>query len=175
MAKQIKDTEWREAAHKALETLARTNSMIVSDMVVAALEEAGLGLANYSALGGVFTRAAKDGLIIKTDETKQSTRARSNSAKTVWRSLVYNAPGATKEVNTLTNLLMSALDFNATTVRLASLLVAGGPIDQKTYTRAIKDFNGMSDQYQARIAKLLEDFENDARNAAGMEELPHER
>lgn len=151
-----KSDEWRQAAHKAIEQLAHDNSMIVSDMVVAALEQASLGLDNYSALGGVFTRAAKAGLIVKTDIKQQSTRERSNSAKTVWRSLVYRPTGMSKEQNALSNLIIAALDFNAVTVRLASIVYAGGKLDKHAYKRVLRDFNAMSDTYQARQSSILE-------------------
>ena len=37
-----KDQQWREAAHKVIEAVAKENSIVVSDMVVAALEAPGL-------------------------------------------------------------------------------------------------------------------------------------
>lgn len=150
-----KTNEWRNQAHEVIAEVAKNNSIVVSDMVVSALEAAGLGLKNYSVLGGVFTRAAKEGLIVKTDITQQSTRERSNSAKTVWRSLVYQAAGNTKEQNILTGLLTAALDFNAETIRLASLIYSGGELDMDRYQHAIKGFNEISDKYQARQSKIL--------------------
>lgn len=62
-----KSQEWRDAADKLLEALARDNQYIVSDMVQIFLESAGYGLKNYSALGGVFRRAAKRGIIKRID------------------------------------------------------------------------------------------------------------
>lgn len=92
-----KDPKWRQAAHSTLETLARHNQYIVSDTLIAALEDAGYGLNNYSALGGVFTRAAKERLIVKTGNYQQSNRTKSHSAKTVWRSLVYKESATLEE------------------------------------------------------------------------------
>lgn len=151
-----KTNEWRNQAHEIVVNLAHNNGMLVSDMVVTELEAAGLGLDNYSVLGGVFNRAAKDGLIEKTDITQQSTRARSKSAKTVWRSLVYTPADQSKEQSVINSLLVAALDFNAETIRLASLVFAGGQMDQKAYASHINEFNKISDKYVSRQAKVLE-------------------
>lgn len=151
-----KTNEWRNRAHDIIADLASNNGMVVSDMVVNALETAGLGLDNYSVLGGVFNRAAKEGLIAKTDITQQSTRARSKSAKTVWRSLVYAPADQSKEQSVIGSLLVAALDFNAETIRLASLVYAGGQMDRDTYASHIKAFNEISDKYVSRQAKVLE-------------------
>lgn len=70
-----KSPEWRAAAHDLLVALAKDNKYIVSDMVIVFLESAGYGLANYSALGGVFKRAAAAGIIKKIDHTKKSKQA----------------------------------------------------------------------------------------------------
>jgi hypothetical protein len=151
-----KTNEWRNQAHDILADLAKNNSMVVSDMVVTALEANGLGLDNYSVLGGVFNRAAKEGLIVKTDITQQSTRAKSKSAKTIWRSLVYVPADQSKEQSVINSLLVAALDFNAETIRLASLVFAGGEMDQSAYVSHIKAFNEISDKYVSRQAKVLE-------------------
>lgn len=154
-----KDQQWREAAHKVIEAVAKENSIVVSDMVVAALESAGLGLDNYSALGGVFTRAAKAGFIQKTDETQHSTRGKSHSAKTVWASLIYRADDVSPEARALSSLIMAALDFNAETVRYASTVYRAGGLDQKTHKHAVRDFQKIQDNYSARIAMIMEQFE----------------
>ena len=60
-----KSQEWRDAADKLLEALAKENKYIVSDMLIIFLESSGYGLSNYEPLGGVFKRAAKKGTIIK--------------------------------------------------------------------------------------------------------------
>lgn len=151
-----KTNEWRNRAHEIIAEVAKANSIVVSDMVVTALEAEGLALDNYSVLGGVFTRAAKDGLIVKTDIQQQSTRGRSNSAKTVWRSLVYKPADESKEQSVINGLLIAALDFNAETLRLASLVYAGGQMDQAQYVHHIKAFNEISDKYVSRQAKILE-------------------
>jgi hypothetical protein len=149
------DDAWRQRAHEIITKIAKSNSIVVSDMVVTELEKAGLGLNNYSKLGGVFTRAAKEGLIQKTDTTQQSTRKKSKSAKTIWRSLVYVDEGASAEQNTLSALLIAALDFNAETIRLASTVYAGGQLTQESYMAAIQQFNAISDKYQSRQAKVM--------------------
>ena len=65
--------EWRDAADRLLEALARENKYIVADMMIIFLESAGFGLDNYSPLGGIFKRAAKRGIIKRVDRpTKQA-------------------------------------------------------------------------------------------------------
>lgn len=68
-----KTQAWRDAADQLLEALAKENKYIVADMVQIFLESAGYGLDDYSALGGVFKRAAKRGIITRIDRpTKQA-------------------------------------------------------------------------------------------------------
>ncbi len=75
-----KSQAWRDAADKLLEALARDNQYIVADMVQVFLESAGYGLEDYSALGGVFKRAAQRGIIKRIDRpTKQA----------LWASQIY--------------------------------------------------------------------------------------
>lgn len=75
-----KSQEWRDAADRLVEALARDNQYIVGDMLVIFLESAGYGLENYTPLGGVFKRAANRGIIKKVDrDTKQA----------LWVSQVY--------------------------------------------------------------------------------------
>lgn len=154
-----KTEAWRKAAHDVITELAATNTLIVSDMVVAALEAANMGLDNYSALGGVFTRAAKAGLIAKTDETVAGNR-KSHSAKTVWRSLTYKkAPSTAPELDTLTAMINNALEYNAAIVARASLVYAQGPItDRKYLKRTVADFNKMQDQYSAKNVQIIEAY-----------------
>lgn len=75
-----KSQAWRDAADKLLEALAKDNQYIVADMVQVFLESAGYGLNDYSALGGVFKRAAQRGIIKRIDRpTKQA----------LWASQIY--------------------------------------------------------------------------------------
>lgn len=68
-----KSQEWRDAADRLVEALARDNQYVVGDMLVIFLESAGYGLENYTPLGGVFKRAASRGIIKKVDrDTKQA-------------------------------------------------------------------------------------------------------
>lgn len=154
-----KSTQWREAAHEVIKTLARQNSYVVSDMVVTALEAAGLGLDNYSSLGGVFTRAAKDGFITKTNETQQSTRAKSNSAKTVWISMIYQQEDLGPEARALNTLVVAALDFNAETVRYASVIFRSGGLNGKDHQKAVAQFQKIQDIYNARITGIMGEYE----------------
>lgn len=77
-----KTNEWRQAAAELLETLAVENKYIVSDMLIIFLESAGYGLKDYSPLGGVFKRAAKEGIIKKIEQPKASKQS-------LWISNVY--------------------------------------------------------------------------------------
>ena len=158
MPKLNKDQQWREAAHGVIQAVAKENSIVVSDMVVNALEQANLGLDNYSALGGVFTRAAKAGFIQKTDEKQHSTRGKSHSAKTVWVSLIYRQDDLSPETRALTGMLMAALDFNAETVRFASIIYRREGLDRKTHKTAVKEFQRIADSYQARMTATLEEY-----------------
>lgn len=65
-----KSQAWRDAADKLLESLAKENKYLVADILILFLESAGYGLDNYSALGGVFKRAAKSGMIKQIRKTK---------------------------------------------------------------------------------------------------------
>ena len=75
-----------EAAEYALSQMALYNQYITADTLITVLEQDGYTLSNYSVLGGVFTRAAKVGII---DKSPSANRSKSHSAKTVWRSLIY--------------------------------------------------------------------------------------
>lgn len=75
-----KSEEWRNAADTLLESLAKENKYIVSDMVVIFLESAGYGLDDYSPLGGVFKRAARKGII---------KRIGSTTKQALWASKIY--------------------------------------------------------------------------------------
>lgn len=154
-----KSEEWRQKAHEVIKDVASKNSIVVSDMVVAALEKAGLGLDNYSPLGGVFTRAAKEGILQKTQETQQSTRAKSNSAKTVWISLIYQQDGISPEARVLNSMLIAALDFNAETVRYASIIYRSGGLESKELKTSLDKFQAMQQNYSARMAIILEEYE----------------
>lgn len=155
-----KTEAWRKQAHDIVTELAATNTLIVSDMVVAALEAANIGLDNYSALGGVFTRAAKAGLIVKTDETQPGNR-KSHSAKTVWRSLTYKnvADPVTPELEALSAMITNALGYNAAIVRNASIIFAAGPLKQSEFKRQIKEFKRIGDEYNAQHINIVERLE----------------
>lgn len=163
-----KTEAWRKAAHDVITELAATNTLIVSDMVVAALEASNMGLNNYSALGGVFTRAAKAGIIVKTDETQPGNR-KSHSAKTVWRSLTYKniTDPVTPELEALSSMITNALGFNAAIVRNASIIFAAGPLKQSALKRQIAEFKKLGDDYNARHIDIVERLEKRAnRNAS---------
>ena len=156
-----KSETWRKAAHDIITELAASNTLIVSDMVVSALETANMGLNNYSALGGVFTRAAKAGLIIKTDETQPGNR-KSHSAKTVWRSLIYQqSTPVNAEMEAVLGIMRNALEFNAVTVRYASQVIAAGPGFKPQHLKRIRqEFVDITDKYQAQNIKILDRLGN---------------
>lgn len=77
-----KSQAWRDAAHGLLVALAKENKYIVSDMVILFLESANYGLKDYSPLGGVFKRAAAEGIIKKIDNPRKKAQA-------LWVSQVY--------------------------------------------------------------------------------------
>lgn len=155
-----KTEAWRTAAHSVITELAKANTHIVSDMVIDALEASGNGLNNYSALGGVFTRAAKAGLIVKTDEAKRSRVRNSHSAKIVWKSLVYeNGIAVSPELSAVSAMITNNLAFNAATIRNASLIFAAGTItDRKQLQRHIDEFKKLEDQYIAQHTRILDDL-----------------
>lgn len=150
-----KSQEWRKHAHDVITELAKTNTHIVSDMVVAALEASNMGLDNYSVLGGVFKRAAAAGIIAKTDEVQAGNR-KSHSAKTVWRSLVYkSSEPVSPELEALSAMVVNALDFNAGTIRLASMVYGHfGEMKRHQQKQIIDDFNEMQDKYVSQHVKI---------------------
>lgn len=75
-----KSQEWRDAADRLLEALARDNQYIVGDMLIIFLESSGYGLDNYMPLGGVFKRAAKKGIIKKVAKARK---------QALWASEIY--------------------------------------------------------------------------------------
>lgn len=78
-----KSEQWREGANDLLIALAKENKYIVSDMVILFLESAGYGADDYSALGGVFRRAAKAGIIKKIEQPKKAKQS-------LWISTIYD-------------------------------------------------------------------------------------
>lgn len=77
-----KSQAWRDAAHSLLTALAKENKYIVSDMVILFLDSAGYGVDDYSPLGNVFKRAAKEGIIAKINQPKKSKQS-------LWVSKLY--------------------------------------------------------------------------------------
>lgn len=76
-----KSQEWRNAADRLLEALARENQYIVGDMLIIFLESAGFGLDEYTPLGGVFKRGAQKGIIKRVDGAKKQALWYSNLYK----------------------------------------------------------------------------------------------
>lgn len=88
MAREYQTSEqWRNAAHRLIEALAKENKYIVSDMVILFLESANHGLDDYSPLGGAFRRAAKAGIIRKINQPKKAKQS-------LWISTIYQTGGS---------------------------------------------------------------------------------
>lgn len=79
-----KSQDWRNAADELLEALAKENIYIVSDMLIVFLESSGYGLDDYSALGGVFRRGARKGIIARIDRPTKPA---------LWVSKIYGSEG----------------------------------------------------------------------------------
>lgn len=75
-----KSPEWRDAADRLLEALARDNQYVIGDILIIFLESAGYGLPDYTPLGGVFKRAVKKGII---------SRIPTNRKQALWKSEIY--------------------------------------------------------------------------------------
>ena len=156
-----KSEAWRKAADATLARIAETNRYIMSDMLIAALEEDGNGLDNYSVLGGVFTRAAIAGIIEKTDDQQFSERRKSHSIKTVWKSRIYKlGEPISTEQDAISALVMNALGFNADIIRYASLVFASTPIQNEgKLTETVNEFKRIEDFHQAERVKIIEQLE----------------
>lgn len=82
------EPDWKDLAYEAVEATARRLPEFISDDV---WEYGGLESTREDrALGPVFLRAARAGLIVKTDRVRPSVRSHL-SGKPVWRSTVYGA------------------------------------------------------------------------------------
>lgn len=75
-----------QMAYLTLLSMAHDNQFITSDTLIANLSESGYVANNYSFLGIVFRRAAEAGAI---EISPHKNKSKSHSAKTVWRSKVY--------------------------------------------------------------------------------------
>lgn len=149
---------WKASAGNLLNELAKKNQYLVGDMLVVALESRALGLDNYSSLGGVFKRAAKRGVIKKTSETNQ----KSNTTKTVWQSLIYDHSDQSPEKVAMQRYVMAALEFNADTVKLATVIYVNGELGEEGIKEAIKQFNSIQDQYLKKIDNISKDYEGES-------------
>lgn len=85
-AEEHADSEWKEDALRAIEFVASRRADFISDDVWELTDLAQPREAR--AMGPVFMRARKLGIIEKTDRTRPSIRSHL-SGKPVWRSLIY--------------------------------------------------------------------------------------
>jgi hypothetical protein len=89
------NSEWKNLAYIAVESVARKKQRFTSDDVVKILEELEKMNEVYThekrALGGVMAKARKDKIMKPTDEFRASERKQSHAnPKRVWESLIYN-------------------------------------------------------------------------------------
>lgn len=85
------DPSWKDEAYEALRATARNLPEFISDdvWVIGGLSST----REDRALGPVFRRAVREGLIVKTDRVRPSARSHA-SGKPVWRSLIYGKRAA---------------------------------------------------------------------------------
>lgn len=77
--------EWRERAYQAVRKVARMRLDFTADEVWDELADVSETTHNPSALGPVFLRAAKAGVIVKTGELRLSKHTQRHRDLTVWR------------------------------------------------------------------------------------------
>lgn len=118
-----------DAAERVLLQMALNNQYITADTLIAVLTQDGYTATNYSALGGVFLRAAKAGII---DKSPSFNPSKSHSAKTVWRSLIY----AHDNCNMLT------IKTDAQWVRVLALIRRPGGATNWELSRVAVDYRG---------------------------------
>ena len=85
------DPAWKKAAWDCLCRVARRQSELTADDVLELLERQSVRTHNLAALGPVFQRAARAGLIVNTDRMVQSRIPRRHRKITVWKSLVWES------------------------------------------------------------------------------------
>ncbi len=79
------DSDWKEAAYQAVVEVAGRMRDFTADDVWPLLEQSGEWTHEPAALGPVFIRAARAGVIEQTGEMRQSRYARRHRKLTVWR------------------------------------------------------------------------------------------
>lgn len=78
------DPEWRVAAMQGIALLARTGEPFTADEVLAYLDSVAQDTHNLAALGPLFQRAARSGLIVKTGRQVRTKLARRHRDLTEW-------------------------------------------------------------------------------------------
>ena len=79
------DGDWKEAAYRAVLSVAERLPTFTADDVWDVLERSSESTHEPSALGPIFLRAAKGGLIVKTGELRPTRDRRRHRDLTVWR------------------------------------------------------------------------------------------
>lgn len=84
------DPGWLDRMYDAIKACAQENREFICDDAWRYASEQDRGFAKPKALGGVFRKAANDGLIEKTDRVRLTANAaRHRSPVPVWRSRIY--------------------------------------------------------------------------------------
>ena len=81
--------DWKQTATDCLLEVAKSKAEFTSDDVVEMLEQQDAETHNLSALGGVFQRAEKAGVISNTGDMVQTRIARRHRKLTLWKSKLY--------------------------------------------------------------------------------------
>ena len=85
------DAAWKRMAWECLCLVARRQPELTADDVLELLEHQSVRTHNLAALGPVFQRAARAGLILNTDRMVQSRIPRRHRKITVWKSLTVES------------------------------------------------------------------------------------
>lgn len=86
------ESVWKNAAAARLRWLAEHCREFTSDQVVTYLDDQGITTGNNSALGAIFTAAARMGIIQATGYYKESTRpSRHQAPVRIWKSNVFRS------------------------------------------------------------------------------------
>jgi len=80
--------DWKTIAEAAILLCAECCDTFTSDEVITTLRTSTVETHNLMALGGLFQKAARQGMIENTGQTRQTTLKERHRKLTVWRSLI---------------------------------------------------------------------------------------
>ena len=85
--------EWKQAAYLAMYFVARQQEYLTSDDVWSGLVDGSASTHEPRAMGAILKRAAKEGIIVATDDWRVSSRPECHGRPVrVWRSLTLDTP-----------------------------------------------------------------------------------